>query len=169
MNRVYVGESAIQGKGLFASVAIPKGKIVERINGAKVRKRLTKPSEAKKIMNWIGVGKETWINTSGTPFRYINHSCDPNVAIVGTKTVVAIRPIKKDEEITMDYSMTDGDPLWSMQCSCGSKRCRKHIASIQSVPVAAFKRHMPYIPRNFQRIYLKNYVLTTGNKPLLKK
>lgn len=158
MSRVYVGTSGIAGKGLFASEAIPNHKIIQRINGEIVRKRPRNAREAMRIMNWIGVGKETWIRTAGTPFRYINHSCNPNAAIVGRKTVIAIRPIRKNEEITIDYSMTDADPFWSMQCSCGAKQCRKTIASIQSVPTAAFKRHMPYIPRNFQKIYLRTYI-----------
>ncbi|MGB4076223.1 MAG: SET domain-containing protein-lysine N-methyltransferase [Minisyncoccia bacterium] len=161
MKRVYVKESSIQGRGLYASESIPRGKIIERINGARVRRRPRSPHEAKRIMNWVGIGKETWIKTAGTPFRYINHSCEPNAAIIGTKTVIAVRNIKKDEEISIDYSMTDADPLWSMKCSCGSKKCRKVIASIQSVPASAFKRHMPHIPRNFQRIYIKSHVLNS--------
>lgn len=169
MKQIYVGSSSVDGKGLFAGERIAKGETIQRINGKVVRKRPKTSREAYAIMNWIGVGKETWINTSGTPFRYINHSCEPNAAIVGKKTVIAIRPIKKDEEIFMDYSMTDGDPLWSMRCICGTKTCRKTISSIQSVPASTFKRHMPHIPRNFQRIYLKNYVLNGTSPKLLKK
>lgn len=159
MKNVYVKKSDIRGKGLFAGEAIGRGKIIQRINGVVVRRRPKSAKEARMIMNWIGIGKETWINTSGTPFRYINHSCETNAAIIGTKTVIAIHPIKKDEEISIDYSMTDADPLWSMKCACGSKKCRKIVSSIQSVPMPAFKRHMPYIPRNFQRIYIKKHVL----------
>ncbi len=169
MKQVYVGQSGIHGKGLFAGEAVPAGAIIQRINGPKVRKKPTSARESKKIMNWIGVGKETWIKTAGTPFRFINHSCEPNAAIIGTKTVIATRPIREDGEILIDYSMTDADPLWSLACDCGSKKCRKTISSIQSVPLAAFKNHMPYIPRNFQRVYLKNHVLGANGKSMLKK
>lgn len=169
MKRVYISSSSVAGKGLFADEKIARGEVIQRINGKIVRKRPKTSREAHAIMNWIGVGKETWINTSGTPFRYINHSCEPNAAIIGKKTVIAIRPIKKDEEIFMDYSMTDGDPLWSMKCVCNTKHCRKIISSIQSVPAQAFKKHMPHIPRNFQRIYLKHYVLNGNPRSLVKK
>lgn len=159
MKKIYVGTSGIQGKGLFAGEPIAKGSVIQRINGEVRRKKPRSEREAMRIMNWIGIGKETWIRTAGTPFRFINHSCQPNAAIIGTKTVIAIRPIKKDEELTIDYSMTDADEFWTMTCSCGSSRCRKIIRSIQSVPLKAFRSHMPHIPRNFQRIYIKHHVL----------
>lgn len=171
MKKLSIRKSSVEGNGLFVDEPVKRGEIIQRINGKKVRKRPKTPADAKKIMNWIGVGKETWINTTGTPFRHINHSCDPNVAIIGTKTVIALRPIRANEELLLDYSMTDGDPLWSMECNCGAKNCRKIISCIQTVTPTAFTRHMPHITRNFQRIYLKHYITSSNSekKQLLKK
>ncbi len=170
MKGVKIAKSKIQGKGLFASEPIHCGEIIQRINGPIVRTRPKNAREAKMIMNWIGIGKETWINTSGTPFRCINHSCEPNAAIIGTKTVIAIKDIRENEEIVIDYSMTDGDPFWSMKCFCGEKSCRKTISSIVSVPAEIFMRHMPHIPRNFQRIYINHHVKQGhSSKELLRK
>lgn len=158
MKKIDVRDSGIDGKGLFAAEPIKKGERIQFIRGEKFIKVIRGTREAMGIMNSIGIGRHSWLDTKGTPFRYINHSCEPNAAIVGTKLVVARKDIPKGKEITIDYSMTDGDPYWEMTCSCGSRTCRKRIASIQSVPPAVFKRHMPLIPKNFQRIYLREYV-----------
>lgn len=169
MKRIEIRDSAIDGKGLFAAEPIKRGERIQFIQGATFKKVIKKSDEAMALMNSIGVGRHLWIDTEGTPFRYINHSCEPNAAIVGTKTVIAIKNIPKDGEIFMDYSLTDADPLWSMKCSCGAKTCRGTISSIQSIPIQSFKKHLSHIPRNFQRIYLKNYVSTRTGREVLKK
>ena len=38
-----------------------------------------------------------------------------------------MKPIKKGDEITIDYSTTVGENYWKMTCLCGSKNCRKII------------------------------------------
>jgi len=43
------------------------------------------------------------------------------------KMIVAMKPIKKGDEITIDYSTTVGENYWKMNCLCGSKNCRKII------------------------------------------
>lgn len=158
MKKIEIRDSGIEGKGLFASEPIKAGERIQYIRGPMFKKVVKGNDEAMAIMNSIGVGRYSWIDTDGTPFRYINHSCEPNAAVVGTKMVVAMKDIKMGEEITIDYSMTDADPFWHMDCSCATNTCRKKIASIQTVPPEVFKRHMPYIPKNFQRIYLRDYV-----------
>jgi hypothetical protein len=158
MKNIRIDTSHIDGKGVFADEAIKKGERIQYINGARMKKVTKSPHDSKSIDHWIGVGRFSWINTEGTPFRYINHSCEPNAAITGTKTVVAIDNIPKDGEITIDYSMTDADPHWGIHCRCGSKTCRREIRAIYTVPPEVFKRHMPYIPRYFQRAYIRNHV-----------
>lgn len=158
MKKIEIRDSGIEGKGLFAAEPIKEGERIQYIRGPMFKKVVRGNEEAMSIMNSIGVGRYSWIDTDGTPFRYINHSCEPNAAIVGTKMVVAMKDISQGEEITIDYSMTDADPFWHMDCSCGTRTCRGRIASIQSLPPETFKRHMPHIPKNFQRIYLRDYV-----------
>jgi hypothetical protein len=66
--------------------------------------------------------------------RFINHSCDTNVGIVGGR-LVAIRAILEGEEILLDYSTTIGvcDP-WTMRCLCGSAHCRRTIGAFAQLP-----------------------------------
>lgn len=58
------------------------------------------------------------------PEKYVNHSCEPNTTAKGFCDV-AIRNIKKGEEITGNYEETAGGA--SFKCSCGSTNCKKII------------------------------------------
>ena len=57
---------------------------------------------------------------------YINHSCDPNVAIEGQIVLVAMRDVAAGEELTHDWATTD-DGDYAMTCRCGSPHCRGTI------------------------------------------
>lgn len=63
--------------------------------------------------------------------NFFNHSCEPNAGIKGQIFLVAMRNIKKGEEVVFDYAMTlseseHAEP-YHMECLCGSKQCRKII------------------------------------------
>ena len=55
------------------------------------------------------------------PEKYVNHSCEANTE-VKNHCDVAIRYIKKGDEITSDYNKKGS--FVSFICKCGSKRCR---------------------------------------------
>mgnify|MGYP001572637729 CR=1 FL=1 len=88
---------------------------------------------------------------------YLNHSCDPNIGIKGRVTFVALKNIKKGEEVAFDYSTTEDDMLWHLpfKCMCVSKNCRSKIRSIQFLPHKIFKAYLPYIPNYFQGVYTR--------------
>lgn len=165
MKKIVIEASKIEGKGIFAGEDIKKGELIQYITGKRVKKLPKSKEESLSIPNWFGLSRHFWIDPGDSAFRYLNHSCNPNAAIKGTKSLVAMRSIRKGEEVTMDYSMTDADPLWEMRCICGEEECRKIIRSIHSVPTQVFKRHMPYTPRYFQRVYIRNYVQTKLKSP----
>lgn len=63
--------------------------------------------------------------------NFFNHSCEPNAGIKGQIFLVAMRDIKKGEEVTFDYAMTlarskHASP-YKLACLCGSPKCRKFI------------------------------------------
>lgn len=61
---------------------------------------------------------------------YLNHSCDANCGFGGEITITAMRDIKKEEEITIDYAMClSSQKITPMECRCDSKLCRKKITS----------------------------------------
>jgi len=55
---------------------------------------------------------------------YSNHSCDANLGMRGEITFVAMRDIRRGEELTHDWAMTDDDD-YSVECKCGAHNCRK--------------------------------------------
>jgi hypothetical protein len=57
----------------------------------------------------------------------INHSCEPNCAMSGNVVLVALRDIAVGEELTYDYSTSDGSPYDEFDCTCGTPSCRGRI------------------------------------------
>jgi uncharacterized membrane protein YeiB len=59
-----------------------------------------------------------------SPWRFLNHGCDPNVAIdTARRVIVARRPIAAHEEIRFDYNTTEWELAESFVCNCGAPQC----------------------------------------------
>lgn len=120
---VIVKKSKIHGKGVFASRNFKKGEVVLKWD---ISHRLTKEEVDKLPEN----EKRYIICMDGRyilmqpPARYINHSCDANT-YADNFCDIAKRDIKKDEEITGDYS--DDISKQSFECKCGCKNCCRII------------------------------------------
>lgn len=165
MKHIYVATSKIHGLGLRAGENIKKGEIIRPITG---EIKFFVPKNKKDSLsnpNWIGVDINTWIDPD-EPYKFINHSCDPNSGIRGKTDVVAIKDIAEGEEITIDYSTIECDERWEMECNCGSKKCRKKIRSIQFLPRKVFESYLPYINTVFQKVYLNKNKNNNVNKKI---
>jgi SET domain-containing protein len=56
------------------------------------------------------------------------HSCSPNVHLdMKNRKVIAVRNIKADEHLLMDYAQTEDVLYRQFPCSCGSAQCRGWI------------------------------------------
>lgn len=89
---VYVADSDIHGKGLFAHQAIEAGVSLGLLEG--------KPTSKDGIyVLWLSARKAMTVTNE---YKYINHSSKPNCALTGTE-VVTLRKIKPHEELTHDY------------------------------------------------------------------
>ncbi|PIR40355.1 MAG: hypothetical protein COV33_00145 [Candidatus Zambryskibacteria bacterium CG10_big_fil_rev_8_21_14_0_10_34_34] len=154
VSKIIVKESKIHGKGIFTTRDIKKGEIVFIIKGNMVRWEIHNEKESLYGPDWIGISKTRWIDPNG-PARFLNHSCNPNCGIKGKITVRALRNIKMEEEIIIDYSTTEIDKFWHMKCNCGSKNCRKEIQSIQFLPKKVYNKYTPCIPTYFMKVYNK--------------
>jgi len=123
MEDVIVKKSKIHGRGVFANKDFKKGEIVIKYN----LKKLTE----EEFNNLSERGKHYTSKENReyllfpSPERYVNHSCNPNTNPIN-KCDVAIKDIKKGEEITTDYSK-DNVPGLNMKCNCGDKDCKKII------------------------------------------
>jgi len=131
-SKIEYRKSNITGIGAFAKTDIKKGEIVY-IRGGHL---LTK----KEIFHYTNedcpdgywpITDEYFLGAlteEEFPLQkvYVNHSCDANCGLRGEITVVAMRDIKKGEEITQDYGLLD-DNEYAFNCACGSPNCRKVI------------------------------------------
>lgn len=154
MKKLYTKSSKINGTGLYTKQEIIKGETIAYIHGEIVVFRNFTPSVSRKMLDWIGVGRYSWINTDQSLFRFINHSCEPNTAIVTKRKVIALSHINAEEEITMDYSLTEAEPGWSIErCSCGAKKCRRTITPIIGLAREIYLKNKKHIPENFRKIY----------------
>ena len=71
---------------------------------------------------WIVPSDKKEAQETGIP----NHSCNPNIGFDGSICYIAIRDIKKDEEILLDYAFMETE-FQPFECKCGSNNCRKII------------------------------------------
>lgn len=129
-----IRKSTTQGRGLFAKEPISKGEIVS-VRGGHI---LTKQMEQimKKPMGYWGypiadelVLAPLTIEEVETVMMFLNHSCEPNVGILGQIIFVAMRDIRIDEELTIDYAMF-GANKEPMRCNCQSAFCRELITDL---------------------------------------
>lgn len=94
---VYVGDSEIHGKGLFASKKIKEGSLLGVLECERTK-------EDGPHVLWVDSGKKKGKRYKVTcDFKFINHSPEPNVAYYDDLTVVALKNIKKGEELTHNY------------------------------------------------------------------
>ncbi|MBP9763431.1 MAG: SET domain-containing protein [Candidatus Pacebacteria bacterium] len=153
---LYSAESSVSGKGVFASRSFKKGDTVFIIKGKPIYFIPKTKEDSNDIgHNWFCVGKNIYLEITDEVTQYVNHSCDPNLGIKGSVTFIALRNIKKDEEINFDYSITEEDLLWEMKNfePKNTKNYRPVIKSIQSLSVSVYKKYLPYIPKYFQKVY----------------
>lgn len=157
MKKVIVKSSSIQGKGVYAIVDITKGEMVLEIDDSHV---VTDPSKLTKEQNeydcdYLENGKVILMKS---PEKFINHSCDPSTyvkTINGVRKVLAMRDIKKGDEITYDYSI-NGDNDGTFTCHCGSKICRGvYQGNFFKLPLNIQKKYLPYLDDWFVKSYQK--------------
>jgi len=144
MRRVYVAPTGRTGRGLFANVPFASGQIILTIKG---RRHMSMYDGHYRVgPRWIGIGDCLWLEpTPGSSASFINHSCDANAVITADRTLVAVKPIAKGQEIWIDYSTTEADPHWKMACRCGTAQCRGVIRAVHSLPSDLYERYRPYL------------------------
>lgn len=164
MEKIQINRTKNTGKGLFANISFKKNQALFTVEG-KVKFE-SYDSKYWIGARWFGIGDKTWLSTSKNCYAYyLNHSCNPNSGIRDKVVIVAMRDIKKGEEITLDYSITEADPNWKMKCKCGNRNCRSIIRSIQFLPEEVYQRYEPFVPEFLRQVRLK--VSNSSTKPVL--
>ena len=156
---IEIKETKNKGNGVFASRDFKKGELILRIEG--------KIAETENNPNLTGFSKEIQDHCfpfekrekkrkyvlPKAPWKYLNHSCDPNAGIKNNVEIVAMKQINKGEEITFDYAMNNIDN-WKTKCSCGSKNCRKIISTFDALDTKTKKKYLPYVIDSIKKKYL---------------
>ena len=125
--KVSIRTSTIHGRGVFACRDFKKGEPIHvwdttHVVSLQEYERLPKTEQA-----YVDRREDGSLIMMQPPEKYVNHSCEPNTSAIEGRDV-ALRDIKKGEELTTDYA-SHAPPGWSMRCCCGSKRCRKVITA----------------------------------------
>lgn len=124
------GKSSIHGTGTIAMQDISKNEVVVVYGGGIVSKENI--LQVRKEVGHLGIQVDNnfflmppdrkEVEKTGS----MNHSCEPNVGFKGSVVLIALRNIKKGEELVLDYAFCESyfDPF---KCNCKSVGCRKMI------------------------------------------
>lgn len=165
-----IRKSAKEGRGLFAKEMISKCEIIS-IRGGHIITKEIEPIIPKPPGYWGYPISDQHVlapltaEEVETVMMFLNHSCDPNVGILGQIIFVAMRDINKEEELTIDYAMF-GAYNESMICNCQSDNCRGKITNFDWAIDALQTRYKGYFSSFIQ---LKIDALSTTNKSLIRK
>jgi|GEM_PF-4210878 len=148
-----VVETESTGKGLFANKDLSTGEIVMYLEGPCLPKnQLTKED----FVHVLQVDDDLFQVSAipGRPDDNFNHSCDPNCLMIVRKKeggnfyiwVQALRPIKKDEQLSFFYPSTeknqgkDGQDS-GFHCECGSESCIHNVEGLENMTVRDFLKY----------------------------
>lgn len=131
------------GLGVFALVEIQKDEIICMFDGEIYTEHDIWTDDL--LDHTVQFADTKWRESKGIA-RCLNHSCDPNCGIKELFKVVAMRDIKKGEELLWDYEMTEKNEYnWRMNCKCGTKICRGVIGNYKYMPLNIRKKYKGYI------------------------
>ena len=129
---VRVGDVEQGEKGLFARKRIGDQEVIGCFDGRATLLELDQDGEIndprwqpKEIIQLCRIGPKLLALTPVDDFDgidYLNHSCKPNAELSKGVLLVARRTIEKDEQITIDYRLTDSVPE-GVKCWCDPPMC----------------------------------------------
>lgn len=143
-DNIYTKETGVYGKSLFAKRDFKKDELVFVAFG---------PLVDEATIYTIPISNDLKIDPtepSGNLCQFICHSCDPNLGIKNRTLFVAMRDIKKDEEIRIDYAMLGyeyGNEITDEErvCKCGSDICRGKLGCYKELPENIKEKYKGYI------------------------
>ena len=122
--------SSPNGKGVYAQKSIAKDAVIGRVRGEVTTDDSRDPRYLMEL-------DEGYLLRPKAPFRYLNHSCNPNCELfvwddeepepeTGTRAlhVSALRRIAIGTQLTIDYAWPAD---FAIPCHCKSRQCRGWI------------------------------------------
>jgi SET domain-containing protein len=130
--KLEIRPSKIHRWGVYAAENIPGGRKIMEYTGERISRRETRRrSEEQGRMIYLFTLDNYWTldgAVGGSGAQYINHCCDPNIKTViqrGHINYMSRRPIRKGEELTVDYHFAKD--IEEVRCKCGAATCRGTI------------------------------------------
>lgn len=104
--KTFIDKSFIHGIGLFTDEHIKKGQIIAKLNHLDITIAAAKvPPEHKEHFDFYFSLHGGYYQTYIDNMRFMNHAENPNCIDKQDGAMVAIKDIKKGEELTCDYSL----------------------------------------------------------------
>ena len=130
---VRIGDTSV-GKGVYSSRGYPANAVIGEITGDLV-------FDCPKGSSYCFEIDERTQLEPDAPFRYLNHSCEPNCEFdsfevdgmegdVAPLYLIAIHDIRPGEELTIDYNWPASDAI---PCHCLAASCRGWIVSLDEL------------------------------------
>ena len=128
--KLAIRDSRIHRRGVYACEPIPARRKVIEYTGEKINRRETK-IRGDGPLTYLFTLNDYWTidgAVGGSGAEIINHSCEPNLYTSIVKNHILYmskRPIKRGEELTVDYRFADDADR--VVCRCGAMNCRGTI------------------------------------------
>lgn len=123
--RLRLGQSRIHRWGVYAGEPIPPRRKVIEYTGERINRSEAKRREDTHYLFQVDAYWTIDGSVGGSGAELINHSCDPNLEsriLKGHVLYFSRRPIRKGEELTVDYNF--GWHFEHVKCGCGASACR---------------------------------------------
>ena len=129
-SKVEIRASQIHGRGMFAVSPIATGETVVVWGGTYVGKEEAEQArEQGNVVMQLDDDVYSVEERGEADTYFMNHSCDPNVWMADTATLVARRDVAPGEELTADYALWEASEqvVMEWECFCGSPQCRRRV------------------------------------------
>ena len=107
-----------KGMGSYAISAISKGETVVGFGGYVTTRETLDTLPEDQQHRSIQVAENLYLSPGieREPGDMINHSCEPNLGLLGSMVLVAMRDISVGEELTFDYATCDDSDYDEFDC-----------------------------------------------------
>ena len=140
VRRIDVRDSAVHGRGVYATRFIPEGTRIIEYTGRRVSWERAADDENDPHTFIFGLDNGEVIDPTigGNDARWINHCCDPNCEAIEEDDrifIYATRDVEAGEELFYDYALEIDEPVTEeskrkFACHCGSANCRGTMLSL---------------------------------------
>lgn len=127
--RAVVRPAGRKGQGVFAAEPVAAGEVVSGFGGHVVTSADFAGLPVDQQVHSLQIAEDLFMVCPRTsePADFFNHSCEPNLGIVGSIMLMAITDIAPGDELTFDYAMCDADDYDEFECHCGAQSCRRKV------------------------------------------